>query len=301
MQSPLERLRDGQVLVADGAMGTLLMQMGLESGKCPEAVNLEKPEILEEIARRYLDAGADIIQTNTFGGSPLKLAQYSLGEETARINRRAAAAVRRAVAGKAYVAASCGPTGKLLQPYGDIDPDEVLAAFETQIRALVNEGVDMICIETMTDLAEATMAVKAAKSIAPSIPVSATMTFDAASKGFFTIMGTSIQQAAEGLTDAGADIVGSNCGNGSENMVKIAAEFRKHTELPLIIQSNAGIPAWQGEELIYPETPAFMAEQARWMIEAGVSIVGGCCGTTPEHVSALRGMVDSIISRQTGS
>ena len=293
MRPLLERLQQGETLLADGAIGTMLLQRGLEAGACPESINLTRPQVLEEIARRYLDAGAEIIQTNTFGGSPLKLAMYDLDRQTEEINRRAVRAVRDAVADRAYVSGSCGPCGRILQPYGDADPDEVYDGFRRQMSALLDAGVDVICVETMIDLAEATLAVKAAKDISPDKPVMATMTFDATPKGFFTVMGVNVEQAAAGLRAAGADIVGSNCGNGIENMVRIAAEFTRHTDLPLLIQSNAGLPEMKGGELVYGETPEFMADKARELVALGVSIIGGCCGTTPEHIAALRQMLDS--------
>jgi 5-methyltetrahydrofolate--homocysteine methyltransferase len=160
--------------------------------------------------------------------------------------------------------------------------------FERQMHALIDAGVDIICVETMTDLVEATLAVRAAKTILSSIPVVATMTFDPTPKGFYTIMGISVEQAAKGLQDAGADIIGSNCGNGIENMIEIAHEFKKYSALPIIIQSNAGIPEMQGDTTVYPETPEFMAEKSRKLIAMGVSIIGGCCGTTPEHIKKIR-------------
>ncbi|MFH2055984.1 MAG: homocysteine S-methyltransferase family protein, partial [bacterium] len=146
--------------------------------------------------------------------------------------------------------------------------------------------------ETMTDIAKATIAVRVAKEVSPELPVIATMTFDATPKGFFTIMGVTIERAAEELAAAGADVIGSNCGNGSDNMVKIAAEFKKHTKLPLIIQSNAGLPVLEAGEVVYPETPEYMAERARKLIDIGVSIIGGCCGTTPDHIRAIREAVN---------
>lgn len=294
MRALLDRLNEHEVLVGDGAMGTMLLRMGLQAGECPERVNLNRPEFLEEIAALYLEAGADIIQTNTFGASPLKLSQYSLEDRTEEINASAVRAVRKTVGKVAYVSASCGPCGRILKPYGDIDPNEVFDSFERQLQAVIAEGVDMVCIETMTDLVEAKLAIKASKSVSPHTPVCATMTFDTTPKGFFTIMGVSIEQAAEGLAETGADIIGSNCGNGIENMVKIAAEFREHTTLPLIIQSNAGLPQMKGDTLIYPETPQFMAEECQKLLEIGVNVIGGCCGTTPEHIAAIRKVVDEF-------
>ena len=295
MKSLLDRLAAGEVLVADGAMGTMLMERGLAAGNPPESFNLERIDVLEQIARAYLDAGADIIQTNTFGASRLKLAQYSLGDRVEEINKNAVRAVRNAAQSKAYVSGSCGPTGQFLKPYGDVEQAEMYDAFREQIAALINAGADVICIETMSDAKEATCAVKAAKELR-SIPVMATMTFNRTPKGFYTIMGVTIEETVRDLEAAGADIVGSNCGNGMENMILIAGEFKKFTKLPIIIQSNAGIPELIEGKAVYPESPEVMAEKSKELLAAGVSIVGGCCGTTPEHIRAIRHEVDAYKS-----
>jgi len=295
LQSLLERVKNSEVLVSDGAMGTMLFERGVNSGDCPERVNIERPETLKEIAEQYFQAGADIIHTNTFGASPLKLAQYSLDDQTENINIAAVRAVRSVIGDRAYLSASCGPCGKILKPYGDVDPDEVFEGFKRQMAALIGEGVDMICIETMTDLNEAKLAIKAVRLITADIPVCATMTFDSTSRGFFTIMGVSIEQATNQLIESGVDIVGSNCGNGIENMVKITAEFRKHTDCPLIIQSNAGLPKLVGDQVVYSESPEFMAEKCRELMRLGVNIVGGCCGTKPDHISCFRKEVDNFL------
>jgi 5-methyltetrahydrofolate--homocysteine methyltransferase len=294
MKNLLKRLKNGEILVADGAMGTMLLDLGLKPGEPPESFNLTRLEVLEKISSLYLDAGADIIQTNTFGASPIKLSFYSLEDKAEEINRNAVLVVRKVVKDRAYISASCGPSGKLLKPYGEVEPEEIYNSFETQINTLISAEVDIICIETMTDLKEATLAIKAAKTISPSTPVIATMTFDPTPKGFYTVMGVNIEDAAQGLEEAGADIIGSNCGNGIENMIKISKEFKKFSSLPLIIRSNAGIPRMQGNKPIYPETPEFMAEKAKELVSIGISIIGGCCGTTPEHIKVLRKMVDSI-------
>jgi 5-methyltetrahydrofolate--homocysteine methyltransferase len=248
--------------------------------------------VLEEIARLYLDAGADILETNTFGGSPLKLALHGLEPKTVTLNRAAVEAVRRVVGDRAYVAGSCGPSGRLLEPYGDTSRDAMFTSFQRQMAALIAAGVDCICVETMTDLAEAQLAIRAAKDVSATMPVLATMTFDPTPRGYFTIMGVSVAAAAAGLQVAGADVIGSNCGTGVEHMVAIAREFRRHTALPLLIQPNAGLPRMVGDAAVYDESPAFMADKARGLIDAGVAIIGGCCGTTPAHVAALRALVD---------
>lgn len=290
--SLLARIAAGDVLVGDGAMGTMLLQRGLAPGDPPESMTLAHPEVLEEIARLYLDAGAELIETNTFGGSPLRLALHGLEEATETVNREAVRAARRAVGHRAYVVGSCGPSARLLAPYGDTTEAAMLAGFRRQMGALIGAGVDAVCVETMTDLTEARLAVQAAKDVSPTVPVLATMTFDPTPRGYFTIMGVSVAQAAAGLTGAGADAVGANCGNGIEHMVAIARELRRHTRAPLVIQPNAGLPRSEGGTTVYDETPAFMAGRARDLLPLGVSIIGGCCGTTPAHIAALRAMVD---------
>jgi 5-methyltetrahydrofolate--homocysteine methyltransferase len=292
MKGILERLAAGERLLADGAMGTMLMDRGLPIGACPEQINLDRPELLEEIARLYCEAGADIVLANTFGGSPLKLAQYDLSDQTEKINGNAVRAARRAVGDSTYVAASCGPCGHLLEPYGDVSPAEVQAGFERQLQAVAATGVDCICVETMTDLAEAVLAVRAARTVAPRTPITATMTFDATPSGFRTIMGTSVAEAVAGLEEAGADIVGSNCGHGIESLTEIAREFKRHTARPLLIQPNAGLPELSAVGPVYPETPDFMAERCGVLLDLGVQIIGGCCGTTPEHIAAMREALD---------
>jgi 5-methyltetrahydrofolate--homocysteine methyltransferase len=287
MKPFLTRVEEGPVLIADGAMGSFLMEHGLEPGDCPESFSLERTDLLREIADLYLEAGAEIVQTNTFGGSALKLAVYGLEDRTEEINSLAVEAVRDAVGDRAYVSGSCGPCGQLLEPYGTASPDDVRASFERQMRALVEAGVDVLCIETMVALSEARLAVEAARTVSAEIPIMATMTFDATPRGFYTMMGDDVASSAKGLAEAGADIVGSNCGNGIENMIAIARELRACTEMPLLIQSNAGLPRIVSGRAVYSETPEFMAEKARGFLEIGVEIVGGCCGTTPEYTRAL--------------
>ena len=294
MQNLKDRLKRGDVIVGDGAWGTMIMQRGLKHGEAPESVNLSDAGILNEIAGLYLDAGAEIITTNTFGASTLRLQPSALDDKADEINRKGVEIIRKAVGGQAYVSASVGPTGKLIAPYGKTKPDEVYASFVNQIGALLAAGPDMICVETMTDLQEAVLAVQAARSLSAEIPIMATMTFDETPRGFFTIMGVSIEKAAKGLEAAGATIVGSNCGNGIEKMITIAGAFKEHTSLPVAIQANAGLPFVQDGQTTYPETPAFMAEKSLKLLEIGVQVIGGCCGTTPEHIRALRKVIDAI-------
>jgi 5-methyltetrahydrofolate--homocysteine methyltransferase len=289
-----ERLLQPGIILADGAMGTMLLERGVKPGDCPERINLDNPPLLEEIARRYHAAGAEIVQTNTFGGSPLALSRHGLESRMEEINARGVAAARRAVSDHAYVSASFGPSGRLLEPYGDTSEAVIFEAFRSQAAVLVAEGVDIVCVETMIDMAEAVLAVRAIRSVSASIPIIATMTFEQTPRGFFTVMGTDIPGAAEGLRAAGADIVGANCGNGIVAMAAIARDFRACTAIPVAVRANAGLPRMEDGKPLYPESPAFMADESRAIIALGVKIIGGCCGTTPEHVAALK----KIIGRQ---
>jgi 5-methyltetrahydrofolate--homocysteine methyltransferase len=257
----------------------------------PELFNVDRSAVIEEIAALYLDAGAEIITTNTFGGSPLRLESAGLADRTEALNAGAVAAVRRAVAGHAYVSASIGPTGRLLRPFGDTEPARMTEAFERQAAALAGAGVDMFCVETMTDLDEATLAVAAIRAVAPRAPILATMTFEQTRRGFYTVMGVSIPAAARGLQAAGADIVGSNCGFGIDTMIEVAREFRQHAGVPIAIQANAGLPVTRNGVTVYPETPGHVAARAPDLLAAGVQIIGGCCGTTPAHIRALRALM----------
>jgi 5-methyltetrahydrofolate--homocysteine methyltransferase len=293
MEGLLTRLHRGDVLVGDGAWGTELMKRGLPAGRPPEWFALERPEVLEEVARLYLDGGADLVTTDTFGGTSFRLRLHGLDGERERINREAVEAVKRAVGGRALVSASVGPSGQLLEPYGDTSPDAVEEAFAEQIAALASAGADVLCIETMGDLTEAARAVKAAKDVAPGVPVMATMTFEPTPRGYFTVMGVSVEKAAAGLAAAGADVVGSNCGTGIEDMVEIARAMARATRLPLIIQPNAGLPESRDGRTVYNETPETMAARVPELLDLGVVVVGGCCGTTPDHIRAIRRAVDA--------
>ncbi len=288
-----ERLKQEKVLVSDGAIGSLLFEKGLNPGDCPERFNLERPEILAEIAQAYLQAGADIIQTNTFGASPLKLSDHNLDDKTEEINQKAVEIVKQVVDSKALVYGSVGPTGKMLLPYGDIEPAAMKDNYKRQIDTLIESGADLLCIETMTDLNEAVIAVQSAREISQDIPIIATMTFDIIPQGCVTIMGNSVTDVCAKLEEASANVIGSNCGNGTKNMITIAKEFLTNTQLPIIIQSNAGIPIIIDDQVVYQETPEEFADFTKILLELGVSIIGGCCGTTPDHISAIREIVDA--------
>jgi 5-methyltetrahydrofolate--homocysteine methyltransferase len=285
-------LASGDTLCGDGAWGTQLMVRGLRPGDCLERLNLDRPEVLAEIAGSYIDAGSQLVTTNTFGASPLRLADHGLDHRTDEINRAAVEAIREVTRARALVSGSVGPTGSLLAPYGDTEPAVVADAFGRQIGALVDAGVDVICIETMIDLEEARLAVAAARSCSTTIPVIATMTFNSTPRGFFTTMGNSVEQVCSVLADDGADLLGSNCGIGIDAMVELARELAGHATVPLVIQPNAGLPNSAGGELRYPESPEFMAARVPLLMNVGVAVIGGCCGTTPEHIRAIRRAID---------
>ena len=292
MATVLERVLTGEVLLSDGAMGSILIAKGLEAGDCPERLCLENRSVLRDIAQSYFDAGSDIIHTNSFGGSPIKLKQYGLDHKARDINARAVEIVRKVVKNDRIVAASIGPSGGMLAPYGELTEEELLISFAIQVSATIDAGADMLTIETMTDLAEGRVAIKAGRSVSDSIPIFATMTFDATPKGFYTMMGNKISDVASGLVEAGANGIGSNCGNGIVNMVAIAKDFVSVTKQPVMIQSNAGLPELVDGKLMYSESPDFMAEKVRELLEMGVRIVGGCCGTTPDYIRAFRKVID---------
>ncbi|RPJ43254.1 MAG: 5-methyltetrahydrofolate--homocysteine methyltransferase, partial [Candidatus Latescibacterota bacterium] len=239
MKDLRERVNAGEILVADGALGSAILAAGHPPGASIEVLNIERPSLVEAISSSYLEAGARILQTNTFGASPLNLARHAEDGRTEEINRAAVRIARRAAADQAWVAASCGPSGRLLAPYGDTDLGAVADSFRRQISALAGEGVDLFSIETMTDAKEAAIAVRAAREVAPKIPVAASLTFDRTPRGFFTVMGTGVAAAARMMEEAGADIVGSNCGNGIDDMILVARELRSCTSLPLLIRPRA--------------------------------------------------------------
>ena len=290
MKPLLDRLRRRERLLADGALATVLIARGLPPGEPPERWTLDHPDAVEAVARAYADAGADLLTTNTFGGSPLRLRAYGLEDRLDEINAKGVQLARDASDGRAYVLASIGPTGRLLRPLGDVGADTVSDGFRRQAAALAAGGADAICVETMTDIAEAVLAIEAVKAEAPGLPVFATMTFDVTPRGAFTVMGADVPRACLQLQEAGADAVGANCGAGPDAMIAVAREFSRATTLPLIFQPNAGLPTTRDGRLVYPQPPSAFAPQAAALFEIA-TIVGGCCGTTPAHIMAMRAML----------
>jgi 5-methyltetrahydrofolate--homocysteine methyltransferase len=292
MQTLLERLSDGGVLVSDGAMGSLLQSQGLPAGASPESWCLSRPDVVRAVAEAYLAAGSDMVLTNSFGGSPLKLARHGLAERAGELNRAAAVLAREAAGSGRLVAGSVGPTGRILQDEGgDVTPAELYEAFREQVEALADGGVDAICVETMSSLAEALEAVRAAKEHTE-LPVFCTFSFALGRRGFRTMMGVSPELAAREAAAAGADVIGTNCGNGIENMIEIVRQMSAAVpDRPILAQPNAGMPELVDGVTVYPETPEYISSRAGELIAAGTTIVGGCCGTTPRHIAAITGAV----------
>ena len=280
----LERIGEGRVLISDGAWGTFLHQKGLKAEECPESWNLERPGDVLEIASSYVEAGADIVLTNSFGGSPAKLEGYGLKDQTYELNLAAAKISKEAAGDRALVLGSMGPTGKMVF-MGEISEEELLEGLKEQAKGLVDGGADGIVIETMSDLEEARIAILAVKSISE-LDVACTFTFSKTQTGEYrTMMGTGVEEFLEMAKAAGADVIGANCGNGTAGMIEIVKEIRAlDPDIPVLVHANAGLPVYEDGKTVFPETPSEMATQMEDLVGAGANIVGGCCGTTPEHI-----------------
>ena len=280
----LNKIAKGKVLVSDGAWGTFLHQKGLKADECPESWNLKRPGDVWEIANSYVEAGADIILTNSFGASPIKLEGYGLKAEAFELNRSAAELSKQAAGDRALVLGSIGPTGKMVI-MGEVSPPEVYEGFMEQAKGLAAGGADGIVIETMTDPEEARLAIEAARKVTE-LDIACTFTFTKNQDGAYrTIMGTDVESYLEMATSAGADIIGANCGNGTAGMIEIVREIRKlDPEIPVLVHANAGLPVYQDGKTVFPESAQEMASQIGDLVAAGANIVGGCCGTTPEHI-----------------
>lgn len=289
-----EAIKRGRVLVSDGAWGTFLHQKGLKSGTCPEQWCVDHPEEVGEIASSYLAAGSDMVETNSFGGSALKLQHFGLSDRAAEFNEAAARISAKAAGGDRWVIASIGPTGKMLLT-GDVTRKELYDGFKEQAVALEKGGADAICIETMSDIDEAVQAIKAARDNTD-LEVICTFTFERTLQGDYrSMMGISPTEAARAALEAGADIIGTNCGNGFERMVDIVREIRTVSrDVPLLVHANAGLPKNIDGVDVFPDTPEHMASLVPGLVEAGANIIGGCCGTTPEHIRAIKQAVERL-------
>jgi len=283
-----EAVKSGRILISDGAWGTFLQQKGMKPGECPEQWCIDKPDDVMDIARNYIEAGADMVESDSFGGTSFKLEHYGLSNKVSEINEAAAAISRKAAGENNWVIASIGPTGKMLI-MGDITEEELYQSFKDQAVALEKGGADAICIETMSAIDEATIAVKAAKENT-NCEIICTFTFEKTVQGYYrTMMGVSPTDAAKSVLEAGVDILGTNCGNGIERMIDIVKEIRSVTsDVPILVHANAGLPQNINGVDVFPESPEDMANQVSGLISAGANIIGGCCGTTPDHIKAMK-------------
>ncbi|HKX99755.1 MAG TPA: homocysteine S-methyltransferase family protein [Steroidobacteraceae bacterium] len=282
-----ELLQSRRVVLGDGAMGTMLQLAGLIEG-APERWNVERPDVVSSIHRAYVEAGSDFISTNTFGGTRNRLQLDGLADRVAELNE-AGARLAREAAGERLVAGSMGPTGELMEPLGLLTPDGARESFAEQARALKAGGADFALIETMSALEEVQAAVGGARDA--ELPVAVTMSFDT---NFHTMMGIKPAQAVSTLAGWGVRLVGANCGNGPAEIERIMTEMSKARPdgVFLMAKSNAGMPRWKDDRITYGGTPEVMADYARKMLALGVNVVGGCCGSAPEHVAAMRAALD---------
>jgi len=292
-----ERVRAGEVLVFDGGYGTMLFAAGLANGACPELWNDTHADVVRGIHKGYVDAGSQIVETNTFGGSRLKLNEYKLGERTRELNEKGARLARAVAPRGTYIAGSIGPTSRLPRDYAldeGVTDEEYVATFREQAEALAQGGVDLFAVETMMFPQEATAAVRACKQVA-NLPVMATMFFqyEEMHDRDRTMWGESPAEVATSLLAAGADVVGMNCGRGPDRAIVIIREMRKATDAPLVAYPNAGLPITTGDTVTYELGPAAMAREYPALLDAGCNIVGACCGSNPEHIRLIAEVVRS--------
>jgi methionine synthase / methylenetetrahydrofolate reductase(NADPH) len=288
-----ELLDDGKVHVLDGAMGTMLYAKGFYLNVCYDELNLKQPKLVQEVHEAYVRAGAEILETNTFGANPLKLGSYGLGDETERINRAAGELARRAGGAGTSVVGAIGPLGVRIEPFGPTSRAEACAHFQRQVKGLLAGGVDGFILETFSDVDEIHEALRAVKSLSD-LPVIAQMTVG---DDGLTYYGTAPELFAKQLTAWGADAIGVNCSVGPAGVLEAVEKLVKATDRPISAVPNAGLPKDVGDRKIYLASPEYMASYARRMIEAGARIVGGCCGTTPEHIKKIRDYVASVVPR----
>ena len=287
----LEKLSSGIILVSDGAMGTELQRRGMKPGICPEEMNVTHPEIVQAIHKDYYDAGSDLVETNSFGGTSICLSSHQFENRVRELNKKAAENARAVCPPGKFVAGSVGPTGRILEPFGDLSLQNAYDAFAEQIEALAEGGVDLLVIETMMSIEEAETAVRAAKE-KTNLPVAATMTFES---GLRTMWGVDIETAVQRLTDAGTNILGSNCGRGFDEMIEVVRSMKSLTSIPILAQANAGLPEVVDGKNVYKETPEIVSPKVERLLAAGVNIIGGCCGTNPAHIKEIRKIVDRSV------
>jgi 5-methyltetrahydrofolate--homocysteine methyltransferase len=274
-----------KLVLFDGATGTEYQKLGLKIGEPPESLTLSHPDIVGRVHRSYIDAGSQVVETNTFGGNRKRLDSAGLEKSIAAINRIGAEIALESARGKILVAGSVGPLGVLIEPYGDLEEAEALDVYGEQVSLLLGAGIEFILVETMISLREAVLALQAA-SQAGARSVGVTLTFDLTPDGPRTPFGESPAQCVEALEKEGALLIGSNCGRGFDVMRSVAREFKAKSKAPVLIQPNAGLPETSAEGLVYPEGPLQFAKFVRELSTLGIECIGGCCGTTPAHIAS---------------
>ncbi len=289
-----EMIDDGRTHVVDGAMGTLLYSRGVFLNVCYDELVLRQPDLIRDIHREYVRAGAELLETNTFGANPIKLAQYGLADDTEKLNAAAASLARDAAGARASVLGAIGPLGVRIEPFGEMSTDEARSAFGRQVDGLLSGGVDGFIIETFSDVEEVRAAYEAIRA-RTTLPVIAQMTVGIDGKTYY---GTEPETFGPLLQEMGADVIGVNCSVGPHGVLEAIEKLAKVVTIPLSAQPNAGLPREVGDRKIYMASPEYMAEYARRIVEAGARFVGGCCGTTPDHIKAIIGFVKSVSPRQ---
>jgi len=282
-----------RVILFDGGIGTELIRHGFQSGECPEKWNIDKNDIVMSIHKAYFDAGADIITTNSFGGSTIKLSSYDMGDKCYELNIAAAQLAVSVKPKDRWVAGSIGPTGKFLKPVGEYDEKDFENAFFEQIRGLKDGGIDVLLMETHYDIKELMCAIRAAQKISDCPPIFATMTFNKTPRGFYTIMGNPVTQSFKELKKMGVNVVGANCTLDSKDMSELVKIMRESTDLPILSQANAGQPSVTSKGVVYSQSLEDYVKYIPDMIKNGADFIGGCCGTNPEYVREMFKIINS--------
>jgi 5-methyltetrahydrofolate--homocysteine methyltransferase len=295
--SIIKSLNEGKILLCDGAMATELQKRGLSSDTAPEQLNILNPDLVRSVHSDYFKAGSDIVQTNSFGANYPRFKLHGLEDKVKEICRKSAEIARSVCPAGKYVAGSIGPTGEILEPFGPLSHGKAFKYFCEQAEALAEGGADLIIIETMVSVDEAEIAINAAAE-KTHLPIAATMTFEDSPAGIKTMWGVDIPGAVERLVNSGANIIGSNCGQGFELMMAIMAQMRECTKMPLIAQPNAGQPEINEGTAVYRREPEVFFAMAEKLLDLGINILGGCCGTSPEHIASFRKLIDNFVLKE---
>ncbi|NHJ49278.1 MAG: hypothetical protein FK733_15930 [Asgard group archaeon] len=283
---PILDLINDRVVIMDGAMGSLLMEKGLPPGSPPDSWNILQPKLVQEFHKKYFNAGSDIVLTNTFGGSRLKLAAHNQDDKTEEINQQAVEMVKEICPENGYIAGDIGPSGKFLPPLGKITVDDFYENSLEQASILEKAGVDLFFVETMVDIKEAEVAVKAIKKVSNK-PIFASITYQKTKRGYFTVMGNTVEDCIKTLEVAGASVIGANCTIGSDEMVDLVPQMKAVSSKPIIVKPNAGQPQLVQGKTFYPTSPADFAIDIKQMVAHGARVVGGCCGSNPSFIETI--------------